>query len=126
MLLNENGCMVVIPLHDKELKEGTLHAILNQAGLTKDDIRKYKWALFVQQSLLLKGDLVTLKLHISYSKGNSEEAQYHKSAHGRQAEYRSRHHRGKADRHPKIQEVVQHKYRYKAQYAVRNYSEEKL
>ena len=42
MLLNENGCMVVIPLHDKELKEGTLHAILNQAGLTKDDIRKYK------------------------------------------------------------------------------------
>lgn len=42
ILLNENGRMVVIPLHDKELKEGTLHSILNQAGLTKDDIRKYK------------------------------------------------------------------------------------
>jgi len=33
--------MVVIPLHGKELKEGTLHAILKQAGLTKEDIIKY-------------------------------------------------------------------------------------
>jgi len=41
ILLDENGHMVVIPLHDKELKEGTLHAILKQAGLTKNDIRKY-------------------------------------------------------------------------------------
>jgi predicted RNA binding protein YcfA (HicA-like mRNA interferase family) len=42
ILLNDNGRMVVIPLHDRELKEGTLHSILNQAGLTKEDIRKYK------------------------------------------------------------------------------------
>ncbi len=42
ILLDGNGHMVVIPFHDKELKEGTLHSILNQAGLTKNDIRKYK------------------------------------------------------------------------------------
>jgi len=30
--------MVVIPLHGKE---GTLHAILKQEGLTKEDIIKY-------------------------------------------------------------------------------------
>jgi predicted RNA binding protein YcfA (HicA-like mRNA interferase family) len=42
ILLNQNGRMVVIPLHDRELKEGTLHSILKQAGLTKDDIRKFK------------------------------------------------------------------------------------
>jgi len=41
ILLDESGHMVVIPLHDKELKEGTLHAILKQAGLTKNDVRKY-------------------------------------------------------------------------------------
>ena len=42
ILLNENGHMVVIPLHDKELKEGTLHSILKQAGLKKEDIIKHK------------------------------------------------------------------------------------
>ncbi len=42
ILLDGNGHMVVIPLHDRELKEGTLHSILNQAGLKKDDIIKYK------------------------------------------------------------------------------------
>lgn len=42
ILLDNNGHMVVIPLHDRELKEGTLHSILNQAGLTKNDIIKYK------------------------------------------------------------------------------------
>jgi len=41
ILLDESGHMVVIPLHGKELKEGTLHAILKQAGLTKEDIIKY-------------------------------------------------------------------------------------
>ncbi len=42
ILLDGKGHMVVIPLHDKELKEGTSHSILNQAELTKDDIIKYK------------------------------------------------------------------------------------
>ena len=42
ILLDDTGHMVVIPLHDRELKEGTLHSILNQAGLTKNDIIKYK------------------------------------------------------------------------------------
>lgn len=42
ILLDDTGHMVVIPLHDRKLKEGTLHSILNQAGLTKNDIIKYK------------------------------------------------------------------------------------
>ncbi len=42
ILLDGNGHMVVIPLHDKELKEGTLHSILRQAGLTKYDIMRYR------------------------------------------------------------------------------------
>ena len=42
ILLDDNGHMVVIPLYNKELKEGTLHSILNHAGLTKKDIMKYK------------------------------------------------------------------------------------
>lgn len=31
-----------IPLHGKELDQGTPNAILKQAGLTKEDIIKYK------------------------------------------------------------------------------------
>lgn len=31
----------VIPMHGGDLDQGTLHAILKQTGLTKDDIRKY-------------------------------------------------------------------------------------
>ncbi len=42
ILLDDKNRMVVIPLHDKDLKEGTLHSILNQAGLKKGDVIKYK------------------------------------------------------------------------------------
>ncbi len=31
----------VIPMHGGNLDQGTLNAILKQAGLTKDDIRRY-------------------------------------------------------------------------------------
>ena len=41
ILLHESNRMVVIPIHRREIKEGTLHSILKQAGLTKDDISRY-------------------------------------------------------------------------------------
>lgn len=40
-LIDTNNHYVTIAIHNKELKQGTLIAILNQAGLTKEDITKY-------------------------------------------------------------------------------------
>lgn len=43
ILLNpQTKRMAVVPMHDKDLKEGTLHSILKHAGLTKADIREHK------------------------------------------------------------------------------------
>jgi predicted RNA binding protein YcfA (HicA-like mRNA interferase family) len=33
-----NGKITVVPMHNKDLAKGTLHAILKQAGIDKDDI----------------------------------------------------------------------------------------
>jgi mRNA interferase HicA len=34
------GLLVTVPYHNKDLKRGTLQAILRQAGLTPDDLRR--------------------------------------------------------------------------------------
>lgn len=39
--LTDGTHYVTIPIHNRELKQGTLNSILNQAGLTKEDIIKY-------------------------------------------------------------------------------------
>ena len=39
--LSDGAHYVTIPLHNRELKQGTLLSILKQAGLTKDDISEY-------------------------------------------------------------------------------------
>ncbi|MDE1845725.1 MAG: type II toxin-antitoxin system HicA family toxin [Candidatus Micrarchaeota archaeon] len=41
ILLHEDGNMAVVPMHGTELRQGTLHSILKQANLTKEDILKY-------------------------------------------------------------------------------------
>lgn len=33
-----NGKIAVVPLHNKDLPKGTLHAILKQAGIDKEEI----------------------------------------------------------------------------------------
>ncbi|MDE1828172.1 MAG: type II toxin-antitoxin system HicA family toxin [Candidatus Micrarchaeota archaeon] len=38
--LSDGGHRVTIPLHNRELKEGTLHAILEQAGISKEELIK--------------------------------------------------------------------------------------
>jgi predicted RNA binding protein YcfA (HicA-like mRNA interferase family) len=40
-LIDNKNHYVTISIHNKELKQGTLNAILDQAGLTKDDVMKY-------------------------------------------------------------------------------------
>jgi len=35
---SRNDRVVVIPMHVRDLPKGTLHDILNQAGLSKDDL----------------------------------------------------------------------------------------
>jgi len=40
-LVDSKSHYVTIPIHNKELKQGTLIAILNQAGLEKEDILDY-------------------------------------------------------------------------------------
>ena len=34
----ETGKITVVPMHNKDLAKGTLHAILKQAGIEKEDI----------------------------------------------------------------------------------------
>ncbi len=39
--LGDGRHRVTIPMHNRELKQGTLNHILKQAGLEKDDLIKY-------------------------------------------------------------------------------------
>ena len=39
--LSDGSHYVTIPVHNKELKQGTLIAILKQAGLSKEDIERH-------------------------------------------------------------------------------------
>jgi mRNA interferase HicA len=34
---HSNGRWTIVPMHNKELKRATFHAILKQSGLTRDD-----------------------------------------------------------------------------------------
>ena len=36
---NRPGLLITVPVHTRDLKRGTLRAILRQAGLTPDDLR---------------------------------------------------------------------------------------
>jgi predicted RNA binding protein YcfA (HicA-like mRNA interferase family) len=40
-LFDNRGHMTIISIHNEELKQGTLNAILKQTGLTKEDIIKH-------------------------------------------------------------------------------------